>query len=507
MSKRTIVVGAGPGGLAAAMLLAGKGYDVTVYEKQPYIGGRNSEIKLGDFRFDMGPTFLNMPHIMEELFQAVDRNVHDYLELIELNEMYELTFADKKLAMTRDRELMKERIEELFPGNSKGYDQFMQDIGKKMEVLTPLLQQRMSKITDMLSPKVLRALPELELGKSLFDVLSRYFTEDDLKIAFTFQSKYLGMSPWESPGAFAILSYMEHAYGIYHIKGGLNQLPKAMAQVVKEYGGRIHLNRGVKQLWTEGKDVKGVILESGERVEADEVIVNADFAHAMVNLVEKGVLKKYREEKLAKKSYSCSTFMLYLGLNKEVDLPHHSIIFADDYVKNVEEITKSFKLSDDPSIYVQNAGVTDSTLAPEGKSALYVLVPVPNNESGLNWEKEKEGFRQLVLEKLAATLNMENLEEAIEVERMITPADWENEIFVYKGATFNLGHQLSQMMIFRPHNQFEELQSCWLVGGGTHPGSGLPTILESARITVNEILNAHGKEKIAQTGLPILEHV
>ncbi|PAQ14683.1 phytoene desaturase [Bacillaceae bacterium SAOS 7] len=502
MSKRMIVIGAGPGGLATAMLLASKGYDVKVFEKQSYIGGRNAAIRLGEYQFDMGPTFLSMLHIVEELFVAARRNIRDYLQLVELDPMYELIFENKKLMMTRNKEQMKQQIDELYPGNSEGYERFLQETSKKMEALTPILQSKMDRFIHLFQPKVLSALPELEVTNSLYDVLSRYFTEEELKLAFTFQSKYLGMSPWKCPGAFSILSYMEHAYGIFHPIGGVNELSKAMAKVVAEYGGRIFTNSGVKRLWLDGKTVKGVILENGERIEADEVVINGDFAYAMTNLVEPGVLKKYTPQKLAKKKYSCSTFMLYVGVNKAFDLPHHTIVFAKDYKKNVEEITQSKILSEDPSIYIQNASVTDPTLAPAGKSALYILAPVPNNFGTIDWEKETKAFRQLLLQILEEKTEFKDIEAHIEVEKIITPRDWEEQICVYKGATFNLGHQLTQMMMFRPHNQFEELHNCWLVGGGTHPGSGLPTILESARIVVNGILEQEGKQSIPVSPLP-----
>ncbi|RSK26387.1 phytoene desaturase [Bacillus sp. HMF5848] len=502
MTSRIVVLGAGPGGLAAAMLLASQGYQVDVYEKQPYIGGRNAALQLGDFTFDVGPTFLSMPHIVEELFEASGRSVHDYLDLKELVDMYELHFENSSLVMTRNQEKMKTRIEELFPGNGAGYEKFLQETEKKMARLTPILQSRMESLLSYVSPRVLKALPQLSLTKSLYDVLSDFFTDENLKLAFTFQSKYLGMSPWECPGAFSILSYMEHAYGIYHPIGGVNQLPHAMAKVVEEYGGKIHLNNGVDKLWIEKGVVKGVCLENGENVAADKVVINGDFAHVMTNLVEPGVLKKYTPEKLAKKKYSCSTFMMYVGLDKQYELPHHTIVFSKDYRTFVEKITGSMELPDDLSIYIQNPVVTDSTLAPPGKSGLYILAPAPNNFSELDWETHKQAFRRLVLDTIEARTEFKNLEAHIEVEKILTPLNWQHDIHVYQGATFNLGHNLSQMMAFRPHNKFEELKNCWLVGGGTHPGSGLPTILESARITTNGILGEDGKETLIVPALP-----
>jgi phytoene desaturase len=192
--------------------------------------------------------------------------------------------------------------------------------------------------------------------------------------------------------------------------------------------------------------------------------------------------------------YSCSTFMLYLGLNKKFDLPHHTIIFAEDYKKNIEEVATTLTIPEDPSIYVQNVAATDSTMAPEGKSTLYILVPVPNNKSGIDWEGEKAAFREVVLTTLEKRAGLTGIRESIEEERIVTPLDWQNRVGIYRGATFNLAHNVGQMLVWRPHNKFEECDHCFLVGGGTHPGRGLPTIFESGRITSGIICKRDGVE-------------
>ncbi|WP_226658119.1 phytoene desaturase family protein [Pseudalkalibacillus hwajinpoensis] len=496
IKKRVIVIGAGPGGLTAAMLLASKGHSVTVYEKQSYIGGRTSGFERDGYRFDRGPTFLNMPHILEEMFEESGRNVHDYLNLIEVDPMYELKFEDVSFYPTRDQDEMVRRIEQTFPGDGEGYRRFMKEEKEKFEALMPILQNKHDSLLDYGRWRFVKALPKLTVTDSVYKRLSQYFRDERLRLSFTFQAKYLGMSPWECPGAFTILSYMEHAYGIFHPIGGLNQIPEAMAKVVIEEGGEVHTNKGVKQLLLEGKTVKGVELEDGSVDYAEEVIINADFAHAVNHLIPSGSVKKYTPEKMEQKKYSCSAFMLYLGVDKKYDLPHHSIIFSSDYKKNVEELTKQKILSEDPSIYVQNASVTDDTLAPNGKSSIYILAPVPNNFSLVDWEERKGDFRRLVLDQLEQRTGFKNIERHIEVEEMYTPTDWEMDLSVYKGATFNLAHNLPQMMYFRPPNQFKELDHCWLVGGGTHPGSGLPTIMESARITSRMLHNQTTLESV-----------
>jgi phytoene desaturase len=304
----------------------------------------------------------------------------------------------------------------------------------------------------------------------------------------SFQAKYLGMSPWECPGAFTILSFIEHDGGIYHPIGGLNKISNAMAKVIEENGGQINLSTEVAEIIVEEKQAKGIRLRDGAEVRADYVIINADFAHAMTSIVNRRDRKKYTDEDLKRRDYSCSTFMLYLGLDKKYDLPHHNIIFADDYHKNVEEIYVEKTLPVDPSFYVQNPSIIDPTLAPPGKSCIYVLVPVANNTSAIDWENQTAGFRKLIIDKIKEKTEMKDIDEHIEVEKIITPVNWEKDYDIYNGATFNLSHKLTQMLYFRPHNKFEEFSNCYITGGGTHPGSGLPTIYESGRIVANLII-------------------
>ncbi|GEK33371.1 phytoene desaturase family protein [Kurthia sibirica] len=490
--KKISVVGAGPGGLTAAILLANAGYEVEVFEKEGFIGGRTSPIHIGDFTFDRGPTFVNMMYLIKEIFDLADRNLEDYVELVELTPLYDLIYNTKRLTVTSDYEQMISNIEEVFPGNTAGYTRYLQETHKKLEALVPLLQKKMDSITDLLSIDAVKALPELEIGKSLMQKLAEYFNDEELQLAFTFQSKYLGMSPWSCPGAFSILSYIEQAYGVFHIKGGVNQLTQAMATVLEEMNVKIHLNTPVKEVLKTKKKVAGLLLENGDIIYSDDVVINADFGYAMTKLLKEPLASKWTPEKVKKKQFSCSTFMLYLGLDTQYDLQHHTIMFAEDYKKNMEEISDTKILSEDMSIYIQNPVVSDSTLAPAGKSTLYVLAPVPNNFSDIDWPQIKKQYRDVLIKTLESRLDLKDLEQHIEEELVFSPQDWEQQMNVYQGATFNLGHQLSQMMTFRPHNQFKPYQNCWLVGGGTHPGSGLPIILESSRITANLILERDG---------------
>ena len=491
IKKKVIVVGAGPGGLTAAMLLASRGYAVDIYEKQNDVGGRNAALKVGDYTFDTGPTFLMMLHILEEMFELTGRDMREYLDVKQIDPLYRLCFRDgTEIFPTSDSAKMREQIARLFPGNEEGYDRFMKYEKEKYERLVPCLQVPYASPFDLLTKRMARAVPYLDAHTDLYSHLGTYFDDDRLKTAHTFQAKYLGMSPWQCPATFSMIAYIEHVGGIHHPIGGLNRISHAMAKVVQEERGTIHLETPVEQVLVEGGRAVGVRLASGEEVRADHVVLNADFGHAINHLLPRHQLRKWTPEVLEKKSFSCSTFMLYLGVDKLYDIPHHNIFFAADYKQNVDEITKTMDLSEDPSFYVQNACVTDPTLAPEGHSTIYVLVPIANNRSGIDWESNKARYRDKLLDYLETRAGLTDLRQHIVAERMIVPTQWETEHDVYRGAVFNLGHSINQMLLFRPHNQFDDLPGCYLVGGGTHPGSGLPTIYESGRISAGLILKA-----------------
>jgi phytoene desaturase len=242
---------------------------------------------------------------------------------------------------------------------------------------------------------LLKALPPIAPGRSLHDVLSTYFRSEELRLAFTFQSKYLGMSPWDCPGMFAMIPYTEHAHGIYHVMGGLCQIPQAFAEVAREEGAEIHTSCAVKRVLLEGGKACGVELEDGEKVFCGDVVINADFGHAMSALFPGSDLGKYKPAALEKRKHSCSTFMMYLGLDKKYpEAEHHMIVFAQDYRRCLEEITKAKIVSNDLSVYVRNAVTLDPTCAPDGHSALYVLAPVPNNTSGIDWDEHRDAYRE-----------------------------------------------------------------------------------------------------------------
>jgi phytoene desaturase len=276
------------------------------------------------------------------------------------------------------------------------------------------------------------------------------------------------------------------------VQGGLSQISAAMAKVACEHGAEIHTSTPVRRILTRGRRAVGVELETGERLDCDDVVINADFGHAIATLFDPSELRHYSVPALRSRRWSCSTFMMYLGLDRVFpDSFHHTIVFSKDYKRNLDDITRRKVTSDDFSVYIRNSVITDPGTAPPGCSALYILVPVPNNESGICWEEEKHRYRERIFKILAERTAYRNLERHIREELVITPQDWEKKRDVFLGATFNMGHNWKQLLFLRPHNRFEEFDHCYLVGGGTHPGSGLPTIFESARISSNLICKSY----------------
>jgi phytoene desaturase len=474
------------------MLLAKAGLQVTIIEKQPTVGGRTSAIESNGYRFDVGPTFFLYPRILEEIFTSVGRDLHAEVPMKKLDPQYRITFgAGGQLNATPDVDRMVAEIARLSPEDAPNFRKFMDYNRVKLEKFTPCLQTSFLGWTSLFRARLLAVMPYLTPWRSLHVELARYFRDPRLQVAFTFQAKYLGMSPFQCPSLFSILSFLEYEHGIFHPIGGCNAVTAGMARVATEMGVKIRLNEPVEEILFEGRRAVGVRTAGGE-YRGDAVVVNADFAHAMMTLVPKKLRRRWTDETIAKKKFSCSTFMLYLGIEGRYDkLAHHNIHVPEDYRRNLDEIENQHVLSADPSFYVQNAGLSDETLAPPGHSTLYVLLPVSHEHPNIDWSKERDRYRQVALRQLAK-IGIEDIESRIRFERVVTPAEWSRQGGIYKGATFNLAHNLGQMLHLRPQNRFEEFDGMYLVGGGTHPGSGLPVIFESARISSKLLLEEFG---------------
>lgn len=539
-NERVAVVGAGPGGLSAALLLAARGAEVHVFESAPEIGGRTSRITLPDpsgresFAFDRGPTFFLMPYVLEEIFAAAGRRLSDEVELTRLDPMYRLLLGREgdprqqpwRVDATQDVREMARRLSAIDPADGANFEKFISDNRAKLRLMEPVLRSPMRSVADIVTSASPKFLPHLNPHLSVNGLLERYFRNKYVRLSVSFQSKYLGMSPMDCPSIFTILPFIEYEYGVWHPKGGCNALMHAMARVLRELGGQIHLGAPVAGLQYAGRKITGLRVrdpEGRERVESfSRVVVNADAAAAIRRFVPESLRPSgWRDEQIDRKRYSCSTYMLYLGVRGRVDLPHHTIFVSSKYEQNLADITSGGCLSDDPSVYICNPAPIDPSLAPAGDSALYVLMPTPNlkpvrergrGSNGGNsrsnastsddWATLGASAREVVLNQIEHRFGIRDIRSRIVVEKAISPADWQAGIDglgpIQFGATFNLAHNLGQMLHKRVQHRLPSVEGLYFVGGGTHPGSGLPVIFLSSQIAADLAANDMGLESASK---------
>jgi phytoene desaturase len=493
MSRTVNIIGAGPGGLATAMLLAQSGVRVRVLERLAVPGGRTSTIATPEgFRFDLGPTFFLYPRVLEEIFETCGRDLRQEVEMVRLDPQYRLIFgAGGELSCTPDIARMEAEVARVSPADRGSFTRFMDSTRAKFERFAPFLEQPFQSWVDLATPDLLKLMPILKPWRSLDAELGTFFSDERIRLAFTFQSKYLGMSPFKCPSLFSILSFLEYEHGVFHPIGGCGAVSEAMARIAADMGVEIRYGEPVESLAFSGRRITAVKTARGE-YPADATVVNADFARTMTRLVPDAIRRRWNDRKIASRRFSCSTFMLYLGIDGRYDdVAHHTIYLSEHYRDNLADIEHRHRLSRDPSMYVQNACVTDPTLAPEGMSTLYLLIPTTHRHPNVDWRREAAGYREVALDQLER-LGISGVRGRIRYEKMITPDDWQDDYEIYRGATFNLSHDLGQMLHMRPHNRFEDVEGMYLVGGGTHPGSGLPVIYSSARITSDLLLGDLG---------------
>jgi phytoene desaturase len=356
------------------------------------------------------------------------------------------------------------------------------DNRRNFEGFRPILESPFSSHADLLKLPLLELLPLMRPFSSVDADLKRYFEDARTRLAFSFQSKYLGMSPFKCPSLFTILAFLEYEFGVFHPVGGCGAVSEAMARVARRMGVNIRLGEPVEEILFEGRKARGVSTANHD-YECDALVVNADFANAMRNLVPERLRRRWTNRRIRRTKMSCSTFMLYLGVDGRFpELPHHTIYLSKDYRDHLDSIDRAHTLPQSPSLYVHNPSLLDPTLAPEGMSSLYVLVRVTHTHPNVEWSGEQHAFRDLVIDRLSG-LGLGDIRQRIRTETMVTPADWEHGFGLYRGSTFSMAHSLNQMLSLRPHNRFEDLDGVYLVGGGTHPGSGLPVIFQSAKIS------------------------
>lgn len=473
--ERVAIVGGGVGGLAAASRLAHAGYQVTLIEQFDHLGGRVAQIQREGFRFDTGPTLLMMLDPLEKLFRDLHRRLEDYLQPILLQPSYRVFYAD---GLRFDSSpciatMVREIAQKFSPSEVPGYLRLMADLSAMLHEVTPAFVRRNYRsLTDLLGVKQIHLLLKHRLLANLYRRIGRYVREPRLRMLFTFQTMYLGLSPLQAPWVYAILTYMESGEGIWFPRGGMYQLVCALERLAREEGVQIRTGQRVEQVLIEGGRARGVRLHDGEVLPADIVVLNADVPTAYRLL-----LPPTHASKRAWRN-SCSALVYCVGYDGQLpDLLHHNVHFCSDFERNLEEIFVHKVVPREPSFYTCLSVRSQPSDAPSGSENLYVLVPVPNR-SGEDAEGAAEQVLHTVFSRLEREVNLQRGKVRF-VERL-TPAHWEM-LGLWQGAAFGLSHDFFQSTVFRPSNR-APFAGVYFVGASTVPGNGIPMVLISAEL-------------------------
>jgi len=493
--KKVVVVGAGVAGLASAIRLQHAGYEVDLYEKEATPGGKMNRIELDGYQFDLGPSIVMMPELYREVFELAGRNPDDYIPMQKLDPMYTTYFgakAEEKYDISSDLTELIKTLEEISEEDADGFLKYLQEIYQRYLVAkNHFLQRPFRNFSDFYNLKTIRQMLKLKTFDSADHFIGKYVKNERIKQILSFQTLYIGISPYSGPSLYTIIPMIEMLYGVWFIKGGMYTMASAMERLFKELGGTIHTNAPVDEILIKNQKAYGIRVK-GEEILADYVMCNADFPYAMKHLVKDEQSKgKYTDKKIDRMKYSCSCFVMYLGMDRkyeELDNVHNFFI-TEELEANLHGIFEG-NLLENPSFYVYAASKLDPTLAPEGKDGLYILVPVPELSSAkYEWTEEiTKHYRGKVLEALKNVRGLENIENEIVIETYMTPLDFESKFNAYNGACFGLRPTLTQSNHLRPQSKAKDCENLYFTGSSTHPGAGVPIVLLSAKIATEELL-------------------
>ena len=494
MKKQTaIVIGAGIGGIATAARLAKNGYEVTVLEKEATPGGRANQIVRDGHRFDIGPTLFLMPEVWEETFASLGEKMSDHLDLRRIDPTYKVHFDDGlQLELTSDIGKMQEQLEKVEKTAFTGFLNYIAEGSKHYKVsVEKFVGRNFYSIFEYLSLRNLPLIFSLKALQKHFTNVGKYFKDERLKAAFTFQNMYLGLSPYDAPATYSLLQYTELAEGVWYPMGGMYAGIQALVKVAEKLGVNFIYNSPVKQIETNGKKILGVVLEDGTTMTADTFVGNADLPY-----IYKELLPDVKEaKKLENKLYTCSTIMFYWGVDKEYSqIAHHNVFLGGDYKASFERIFEDHTLPEVPSFYVHAPKRTDQAAAPEGQDTLYVLMPVGHLDarSEQDWDALVNRARETVFNRLSKEMGVDDLKEHIKFEIVYQPKVWKERFNLEKGSAFGLSHNFMQVGYLRPQNRHKKYKNLYFAGASTHPGTGLPIVLLSARLTTERILKEKG---------------
>lgn len=491
-SRKIIIIGAGFGGLATASRLLSHGYKVEIFEKRDKCGGRAYVYEMDGFTFDGGPTVITAPFLIDEIFELAGKKRQDYVTLTPCDPFYRIfDSAGRNFDYNGDHNFVLSQIDQWNPADKEGYTQFISSTEAIFQKgFVELADQPFLRISDMI--RVIPDLIKLKSYKSVYQYVSEFIENDFLKRCFSFHPLLVGGNPFNTTSIYAMIHFLERQWGVYYAMGGTGALVKAMTKLIREQGGIIHTSSEVDEILIQNKKAKGIRLKDGSNHFSDAIVSNADVGFTYRHLVPESNRRKYTNRKLKRMKYGMSLFVIYFGTSRRytgIGLTHHNIILSKRYRELLQDIFIHKKLPDDFSLYLHMPTLTDSSLAPEGCEAFYVLSPVPNLDSQTNWTEQAKPYRDAIMKFLEENY-LPDLQQHLAVEHYIDPLHFKNVLNSYKGAAFSVEPLLTQSAWFRPHNQSEDVKSLYLVGAGTHPGAGLPGVFSSAKIAEKLILKA-----------------
>ncbi|KAJ6635850.1 Phytoene desaturase, partial [Pseudolycoriella hygida] len=493
--KSVIIIGSGVGGTALAARLSHKGFDVTVYEKNSFSGGRLSLIHKNGHRFDQGPSLYLMPKLFEETYNDLGESIADHLDLLKCESNYVVNFHDgDKFELSCDLAKMYEQLKKYEGSDERTFLNFM-DFMKELHYhyersVVLALKANYAHWYDELQLRHIPQLFKMHLWDTVYNRTKRYFFSEKVRKVFTFQTMYIGMSPFDSPAPYNLLQYTELAEGIWYPRGGFHKVIESLEQIaMKKFNAKFVYEMGVEKIIVDEENVaKGVRLENGEEKFADLVVCNADLVYAYNKLLPQTSYGKRLGEKGVLTSSSIS---FYWGMKRKIpQLDVHNIFLAKEYQSSFDDIFKRHLLPEDPSFYLNVPSKIDPTAAPDGKETIVVLLPMghitPNNEHRL--DELIKSARAQVIERIEASLNISNFDELIETELINDPRTWQTKFNLWKGSILGLSHNILQVLHLRPATRSNLFKNLYFVGASAHPGTGVPVVLCGAKLVEKQIM-------------------
>ena len=481
--KEIIIIGAGLGGLSAACRLAKAGFSVSVLEKNETIGGKVNIVESDGYKFDTGASLLTMRHVLEDLFGFCGKRIEDYLEILPLEPICRYFWSDgSAFDASQNIEKTESEIAKLEPQDVESFRRYLADSKQKYEISErTFLAKSLNDLPQLLTLKNLPDLLKISTLKTLDKHNAQYFKSEKLRQLFNRFATYNGSSPYQTPATFALIPYVEFGLGAWYVRGGMYEIPRALERLAIELGVKIYTESEVEKIVVENGKAVGVKV-GGEVFAADIIISNAD------------AIETYREllpvenKRIEAREPSCSGFVLLLGTNKKFDqLAHHNIFFSDDYRAEFDAIFKEKIPAPNPTIYICATSRTDESQAPRNNENLFVLINAPYTNAKVDWEKEKQNYRDLIVEKLEK-FGLDGLNDSIDFEQIITPSDFETKYRANKGSIYGISSNGIFSAFLRVPNKAKDVENLYFAGGATHPGGGIPLVLLSGKMTAEMIV-------------------